>query len=99
VLRILGLLADDDLVAELGEPRDVAARRVVRDAAHRHRVVLALVARGEGQVEQARREHGVLEEHLVEVAEAEEDDRVGILVLDVEELPHERRVGGLSRHG
>src|ERR1051326_1496390 len=43
---------------------------------------------------QPRAEHRVLEEHLVEVTEPEEDDRVGMLVLDVEVLPHQRRLAG-----
>ncbi|MEZ4366926.1 MAG: hypothetical protein R2939_11635 [Kofleriaceae bacterium] len=94
--RVLGLLADDDLVPGRGELGDVAARRVVRHPAHRHRIGLALVAGGEREAEQARGEHRVLEEHLVEVAEPEEHDRLGVAILDLQELPHQRRFGRLG---
>jgi hypothetical protein len=98
-LGILDLLAEDHAVAELGQLGDVAARGVVRDAAHRHRVVLALVARGQREIEEARAEHRVLEEHLVEVTEPEEHDPIGKALLDVEVLPHERRLGRRMTHG
>lgn len=58
-LRILHLLADGNLVAELGQLCEVAARRVVRHAAHRHRVFFALVARRQHEIERARCDHRV----------------------------------------
>ena len=91
-LGILDLLGDRDLEPALDELAEVVARGVVRHAAHRHRVLLALVAAGERQIERARHHHRVVEEHLVEVAEAEEDDAVGVRLFDLEVLPHERRV-------
>ena len=59
---------------------------MVRHAAHRRLVLAAFVPRGEHEVEQRRGALGVLEEHLVEVAEPVEEDRVGDLPLDLEVL-------------
>jgi hypothetical protein len=94
-LGILDLLDEDDLVAELGELGDVDPRRVVRHAAHRHRIVLALVARGQREIEQPRADHRVLEEHLVEVTEPEQHQPIRMPLLDVQVLPHQRRLGGV----
>ena len=44
----------------------------MRDAAHRH-----AVAGGEGEIEQLRAGLGVLEKHLVEIAEPEQQQRIG----------------------
>src|SRR2546426_660598 len=51
---------------------------------------IAAVAGGERQVENARRGLGVLEEHLVKVAEPEEEDRLAVLPLDAEVLRDQR---------
>src|SRR5262249_52353350 len=50
-----------------------------------------LVARREREIEKSARDLGVFEEHLVEVAEAVEQDRVGIALLDAQVLRHHRR--------
>ena len=71
---------------------------VVRHAAHRRLVLLPLVPRGEDEVEQRRGLLGVLEEHLVEVAEPIEEDRVGDLSLDLEILLEHRREFGGTGH-
>ena len=77
---------------------DVRVDRVKRHAAHRNRgAVRVLRARGQRQLEHARRRQRVLVEHLVEVAHAEEHDRVAVLALDVEVLPHGRRGRVVSR--
>ena len=88
---ILELVADRHLVPETQEPAHVGVALVPRDAAHRDRLGILLVARREREAEQGRPPHGVLEEHLVEVTEAEEQEGVGILFLDAPVLPHERR--------
>ena len=90
--RILDLIADGDAEALLHEPRDVAVDGVKRHAAHRDAAAVGVLrARGERQLERARRDEGVFVEHLVEVAHAEEQDRVAMLLLRVEILPHRRR--------
>ncbi len=60
---------------------------MVRHAAQRHAI---LGARGKLDIEHARADLGVLEQHLVEVAEAKEQDRVGHLLLDAEVLCNQR---------
>jgi len=100
LLRVLHLLADGHPVALLHEARDVAIRRVIGHAAHRHggaRRVLR--SRGEGQVQRARRHQRVLVEHLVEIAHAEEDQGVAILPFRLEVLAHRGRQVRARGHG
>ncbi len=66
---------------------------MIGNAAQRHAV---LGARGELDVEDARADLGVFEEHLVEIAEAEKQDRVGDLLFDAQVLRDERCV--FDRH-
>ncbi len=90
-LWVLHLLADGDAVALAKKPGDVVVRGVPGDAAH-GRVAL-LVARGEGELQLAGGGFGVVEEELVEVAEAEEEQGVGVLALGGQILAHERGLG------
>ena len=96
-LRIFHLVADGDAVALLNEARDVAFGGVVGHAAHGDGRALFLVARGERDFQLARGHHGVFEEQLVEIAQAEHQQRVGHLLLDAVVLPHQRR-GGVRGH-
>ena len=80
------MLADGDFVARLQQLGDVRFSGMVGDAAQRDAV---LVARGQLDVEHARADFGVLEEHLVEVAEAEKQYRVGNALLDAQVLRDE----------
>ena len=91
-LGILDLIGDRDLEAARDQLGQVVFGGVMGHAAHGHRVLFALVAAGERQIERARHHHRVVEEHLVEVAEAEEEDAVGVAAFDLEILPHQRRV-------
>ena len=88
--RLLPLLADRDRVPGREEPRDVRLARVRRKPAERRFVRLAAVSRREGQVADARRRDGVVEEHLVEVAEPEEENGGLMLRLDAEVLLEQR---------
>jgi hypothetical protein len=74
------------------EPCDVRLRGVRREAAERNLVGLAAIARRQRQVEVARGDPRILEEHLVEVAEAKQEDRVAVLGLDAEILREEVRL-------
>ena len=89
---ILRLLADGYLVALGDQPGNVGVRRVIGNAAHGHpllgRLVLALVAGGQGQVKLTGRRFGVGAEHLIEVAQPEEQDGVLILFLYLQILLH-----------
>ncbi len=84
----------------LHQPRDVAVGGVKRHAAHRDAAAAGVLRpRGQRQLERARRRQRVLVEHLVEVAHAEEHDRVAVLPLRVEVLTHRRRgAGRFGRH-
>ena len=60
---------------------------MVGDAAHGDG--FGFVAGGEGELELAGGDDGVVVEELVEVAEAEEDERVGVRVFGGAVLPHD----------
>jgi hypothetical protein len=89
-LGVLELLADGHPVARFEEPVDVRLGRVEGDARHGD-APLALRPRGEHDPQDPRGGLGVLVEHLVEVAEPEEEDFVGVARLDLGVLVHERR--------
>ncbi len=96
---VLDLVAQGDAVAGGDEPRHVTVDRVVRDPAHRDAVPL-VVSGGEGDLQHARRGRRVLAEHLVEVAQAEEEQHVRVLALDLPILfPEGREAVGGGRHG
>src|SRR5258708_694782 len=98
--RVLGLFADGDAQAMLDQFGDVAVRRVVGNAAHRRLMLLPLAPRRQNEIEEGRRFLGVVEEHLVEVAEAVEEDGVGDLPLDLEVLlEHRRELAGTGHAG
>ena len=78
--RVLDLFTDRDPKPFLDESRNVRVGRVVGHAAHRDRTATAVLRpRRQGQLEGARGDEGILVEHLVEVAHAEEDEGVGVL--------------------
>ena len=95
--RVLHLLTDGHLVPPLDEPGDVALRRVVGHAAHGGALLLRLapVPGGEGQAQLLRAQLGVVVEHLVEVAQPEEQQAVRVLLLHLPVLLHH---GGQLRH-
>jgi hypothetical protein len=98
--RIFDLFADGDAEALANQPRDVAVGRVVRHAAHGDRAAAGVLRpRRERQLEGARGDERVLVEHLVEIAHAEEHDRVAMLAFRVQILAHGRRRGRDSRGG
>ena len=91
--RVLHLLADGHLVALGDEPGDVGLAGVVGDAAHGHPLllglgVLAVVPGGEGQIQLPGGQLGVVGEHLVEVAQTEEQNGVRVVLLDLQVLLH-----------
>ncbi len=86
----LSLLADRHRVSRGQEARDVRLRRVRWEAAQRHLVRVAAVASGQREIEDRGAGARILEEHLVEVAEPEEEDGVAVLRLDAQVLCEER---------
>ncbi|HTD33175.1 MAG TPA: dynamin family protein, partial [Candidatus Elarobacter sp.] len=86
--------AGGDRLAAAHQAREVAVRGVVGDAGHGNGRPGGLAARGEGDVQQGRSTPRVLEEELVEIAHAVEEQRVRILALDAQVLLHHRGMGG-----
>ena len=60
---------------------------MVRHTTQRHAV---LGARGQLDIEHARADLGILEQHLVKVAQAKKEDSVGDLLLDAQVLGDQR---------
>ena len=89
---VLRLLADGHLVALGDKTGDIGVGGVVGDAAHGdllvEGLVLVLIPGGQSQIQLAGRRAGVGAEHLVEVAQTEKQDGVGILLLDLHVLAH-----------
>ena len=67
------LLADHDRLAELHEPGEIALDGVRRDPGHGDGLARRGAARGERDVEEARGLPGIVEEQLVEIAHAVEE--------------------------
>ena len=91
--RVGHLFADGDLVALLDQLLHVHVHRVIGHAAHGRALGQAAVLAREGQLQLPGRQLCVVEEHLVEVAQAEEQDGVRILLLHIEILLHHWRHG------
>ena len=66
---------------------------MIRDAAHGNSVIFFFVARGQRDLQLARGHYSVFKKKLVEVSQAEEEQRVGMLLFDGGILPHERGGG------
>ncbi len=96
--RVLHLLADGDLEALAQQLGGIIFPGVVGNAAQRHRVLLVLVARGQDHFQDGGGDPGVVEEHLVEIAEAEKKNGVGIAFFDLAVLA-QHGGGGEVFHG
>ena len=97
--RVLELLADRHAAAHLEQARDVVVHCLHGDAREGNIPLSAVVPRGERESQQTASLLRVLEEHLVEIADPEEEERIGVARLDVEILPDERRVCVRARGG
>ena len=76
------LLGDGDLVAGRHQPGDVGIDAVVGHAGQRHALVRAHGPGGQHHIADLGHDPGVVVEGLVEVAQAEKEDRVRELFLD-----------------
>src|SRR5205085_9547604 len=85
--RVFGLLADRDAIPFTDQTRDVARDRVMRHAAHGDWCAALFVARGQSDLKFASACDGVVEEEFVEVAEAKEEQRARMLLLQFLILP------------
>ena len=90
-VRLADLVADRDLIPGGNQAGDVALSGVTGDARHRNALAASHLARCEGDVEHRGGQPGIVVEGLVEVAQPEEDDDVGILSLNGEVLAPDRR--------
>ena len=75
-VRLPDLLADGHLAPRPDEPPEVGVHRVPRHP--RHGDALRRVPGGQGNVQDLRGLPGVVEEHLVKITHAEEEDAVGV---------------------
>ena len=93
--RVFHLLADGDLVALLDEAGNIALGGMERHAAHGHlvfgRFVLGVVAAGECEIQLPGCNARVLVEHLIEIAQTEKENAVGVPLLDSAVLLHHGR--------
>ena len=87
--RLAHLLGDGDLDPAVHELGQVGVDRVVRNPRQRHPLIPAHRARGQRDFADVRQHLGVLVERLVEVAHAEQQQRVRVLLLQFQVLgPH-----------
>ena len=93
--RVLGLLAHRDAVALRDQALKIFVGGMHRHAAHGDVLAEVLAALGERDAERARGDVSVLEEQLVEIAHAVEQEAVGIGRFDLQILGHHR--GGDAR--
>ena len=99
--RVLHLLGDGDAEALADQRQQIAFGGMDRHAAHRDRLAQMGAALGQCDVQRGGRGHGVVEEHLVEIAHPVEQQRAGVRLADRKILRHHRRrlVGHVLRHG
>ena len=88
--RVLQLVANGHTLSGADEFRQVCIESMVGESRHLVALVIAVVALGEGYAQYARGRDGIVTVGLVEVAAAEQQHRVGVLRLQVEELLHHR---------
>ncbi len=91
--RVLDLLAHRDPPAGRDQALEIVVGGMDRHAAHRDVGAQMLAALGQGDAERARGDFGVLEEQLVEIAHAVEQETVGIGRLDLQILGDHGRGG------
>jgi hypothetical protein len=82
------LLGDGDAIAAADQAGEVGLGGMFRDAAHRDGGAVVLAPVGQNDVERGGGGLGVGEEQFVEIAHAEEQQRVRMLRLDGEPLRH-----------
>ena len=92
--RVADLLADHRRFASLDQLGEVGLQRMEGHAAHLDRHARRLPARGQRDVEQARRFLGILVEKLVEITHPVEEQRVRMIRLERQVLAHHRGVLG-----
>ncbi len=90
--RVAHLLGDHHRLAQLQQAREILLGAVIRHPGHPDRRAGRRAACGERDVQEPRRLLRVIEEQLVEIAHAIEQQHIGMLRLDAEILLHHGRV-------
>jgi len=91
-LGLFQLLGDGHLETRLQQLAQVAGEGVVRDAAHGGLHVLVVPPPGEHHPQHRRSLFRVLEEQLVKIPQPEEQQRIGVLLLQLQVLLEHRRL-------
>ena len=86
--RVFDLVADSDAAIVAQEAADVDLGGVIRDAAHGHIFTFLGAAASEREIQQFSGFDGIVVEHLIEIAEAEHEDGMGMLLFDGLILAH-----------
>ena len=90
--HIADLFTNGDRLAQFDEARQIRFDRMKGHACHDHRLTVGLTALGERDVQQAHGFFGVAVEQLVKVAHSIKQQRIGVLGLESQVLPHHGRV-------
>ena len=88
--RVLKLFAYGNFFAALNELCNIVIRSMIRNAAHRRTVFKSAVSARESYPEQIRCSFGVVEEHLVKVAQPVEENAVFVFFLYRKVMFHHR---------
>ena len=89
--RVLHLFADGDLIALGNQARHIALVAVEGHAAHGGALRKAALLAGKGKIQLPGGRDGILEEHLVKIADAVKKNFVLMLVFDIKILLHHGR--------
>ncbi len=90
--RVLHLLDDRDLVSALHESLDIGSDRMMRNSAHRNPVFHAGILACQDQVQLSAGGLGIIEEHLIEIADPVEYQSIRVILLHFEILLHHRGI-------
>ena len=88
---VLRLLTDRHLIAALHQTGDIGLAAVERHTAHRRAFFHAAILARQRQFQFAGRNFRVLKEHFIEIAQAEKENTILVLLLDLQILLHHRR--------
>ena len=87
------LIADGHAIALFDQARDIGVHRVIGHAAHGRALAQPAVLAGERQLQLAGDKLRVVKEQLVKIADPEKQQRIGILIFDLQILLHHGRYG------
>ena len=92
--RVLQLVADRGLVAGANQFGKIDFQRMMREPGHRQGALVAVAAFGQHQPEHLARQDGVVGIGFIEITDPIQQNRLGVLCLDLEKLLDQRGVFG-----